>query len=390
MTRWRNALVLLLLGISGHCFAASTGMEAALSYEQAEDRAAFVASLRKARQGDTEAQWQVARAYAHLGEDARALPMLLAAAAGGHMWAASLAGSFFEDGRGGARSLDDALRWYRVAADQGEPSALAALARLLSSTDPISFEYGRRAAEAGNADGQYQLGLLTAAKGTPRDLEEAFGWLHKAARQGHVGAQVVVAMHLLEGHGVKADAKSARTWLEGAAKARDPVANFLLGQMHLAGDKPDSDAARPFLKVAAMAGHREAQYRFGQLLSQLTPQEQRREAVIWLERAQHAGHLAAANRLGELLREDVGDPQQLARAREFFSVAAERGNRDAMYNLALMDNLGLGGPRDTANALKWFSRAADANHEKAIEVLEDLLGSSIKTSSLGMKGFWQR
>ena len=90
------------------------------------------------------------------------------------------------------------------------------------------------------------------------------------------------------------------------------------------------------------------------------------------------------------MREDVGDPQHVARARELFSLDAERGNRDAMYNLALMDNLGLGGPRDTANALKWFSRAADANHEKAIEVLEDLLGSSIKTSSLGMKGFWQR
>jgi TPR repeat protein len=388
--QWRSSVVLLLLGISGHCFAASADTGATLSYEQAEDRAAFVISLRKARQGDSEAQWQVGHAYAHLGEDARALPMLVAAAASGHVAAASLAGSFFEDGRGGRKRVDEALRWYRVAAEKGEPSAMAALARLLPPGDSESLEFGRRAAEAGNADGQYQWGLLLADKGTPGDLEAAFGWLHKAASQGHVGAQVAVANHLLDGRGVRADAKSAISWLEGAAKARDPVANFLFGQMHLAGDKPDPDAARQFLKVAAMHGHREAQYLLGQLLSLLTASEQRREAVIWLEKAQHAGHVAAANRLGEILREDVGDPQHLARARELFSLAAERGSRDAMYNLALMNNVGLGGPRDTSAALKWFSRAADANHEKAIEVLEDLLGSSIKTSSLGMKGFWQR
>ncbi len=388
--RWRNTMVLLLLGISGHGFAASGGTSSTLSYEQAEDRAAFVALLRAARQGDAEAQWQVGRAYAHLGEHARALPMLVAAATSGHIAAACLAGSFFEDGRGGSRSLDEALRWYRVAAEQGDPSAMAALARLLPEGDPESLELGRRAAEAGNADGQYQWGLRFAGKISPHDLGVAFGWFHKAARQGHVGAQVAVAIHLLEGRGIEADPKSALAWLEGAAKSGDPVANFLLGQVHLAGDKPDSEAARPFLKVAAMAGHREARYLFGQLLSRSKVQEQRREAAIWLERAQQAGHVASANRLGELLQEDVGEPRQLTRARELFFLAAESGNRDAMYNLALMDNAGLAGPRDTSNALKWFSRAAEANHEKAIEVLEDLLGSSIKTSSLGMKGFWQR
>ena len=73
-----------------------------------------------------------------------------------------------------------------------------------------------------------------------------------------------------------------------------------------------------------------------------------------------------------------------------FSASDRAGNVDAMYNFADMQNVGLGGERDSMAALKWFNRAAEEKHEKAIEVLESLLGSTIKTSSLGLKGFWQR
>jgi len=49
----------------------------------------------------------------------------------------------------------------------------------------------------------------------------------------------------------------------------------------------------------------------------------------------------------------------------------------------------LGGARDTGKALKWYARAADEGHEKASEVVESLLNDSVKTSALGLKGFWQ-
>jgi TPR repeat protein len=60
-----------------------------------------------------------------------------------------------------------------------------------------------------------------------------------------------------------------------------------------------------------------------------------------------------------------------------------------MYNLAAMQHDGLGGLRDTDLALKWYTCAADAGHERAFEVVERLLNSSVKTSALGLKGFWQ-
>lgn len=383
-------LAVFLLALAGKGIASDGPVRATLSYEQTEDRAAFIAAVRKARQGDSEAQWHVGRTYAGLGADAQALPMLLSAATSGHVSAASLAASFYEDGRGVPKDLGEALRWYRQAAEQGEPASMAALARLLPAGDPLVLNYLRRSAEAGDADGQYQLGLFLARQGPAQNVSEALDWFVKAGKQGHLGAQVASAAHLLEGKGVKADRQAGVALLERAARLRDPVANYLLGQAHLTAGKPDPEAARPPLRVAAMAGHREAQYLYGTLLAQSKVAEDRREAQEWLEKAQKTGHVVAANRLGELLRQFERDPQQVERARALFLQAAEQGNVDAMYNFAVMQNQGLGGPRDTFAALKWFNRAAEENHERAAEVLEDLLGSTIKTSSLGLKGFWQK
>ena len=381
---------LVLLGICKPGAAAGESTVAALGYEQTEDRAAFVSTLRKARQGNAEAQWQAALTYARLAEDARALPLMLAAAASGHAPAASLAASFLEDGRGAERNLDEALRWYRQAARDGDPAAQSALVRLLSADDPVRLTHMRSAAEAGNPDGQYQLGQHLAVKGPTPNLAESFEWLSRSATQGHVGAMLAVASQLIEGRGVRADREAALRWLERAAKSADPVANYLLGRERLRAEPADLQGARAPLQLASSAGHREAQYLYGDLLAQAKSADEQREARQWLERAQRQDHAAAANRLGELLRQNVGDPQQLSKARALFLRAAERGNVDAMYNFAQMQNQGLGGERDSSAALKWFSRAAEEEHEKAAEVLESLLGSTIKTSSFGLKGFWQR
>ncbi|MBI5107793.1 MAG: SEL1-like repeat protein [Rhodocyclales bacterium] len=393
MRSWVAALGFLLVGAADVGQAADAAGAAAglvLTSEQAEDRAAFVATLRKARQGDADSQWQVGRTYARLGEDAKALPMITAAAALGHVAAASLAGTFHEEGRGTAKSRDEAFRWYRQAAEQGDAAALAALARLLPPGNTEVMSYLHRSANAGNPDGQYQLGHYLAAAGVSQNLAEAGEWFKKAAAQGHVGAQVAAALLMLEGQGGKPDRQAGMAVLEKAAAMNDPVANFLLGREHLQAEKSNPDAARRPLRLAATAGHREAQYLYGALLADSKAEADKRAALEWLDKAQRAGHVAAMNRLGELLRDYVADQQHFANARELFLLAAEKGNTDAMYNLALMQNQGQGGARDTFSALKWFSRAADEKHEKAAAVLESLLGSALKTSSLGLKGFWQQ
>jgi TPR repeat protein len=54
------------------------------------------------------------------------------------------------------------------------------------------------------------------------------------------------------------------------------------------------------------------------LLADSKTNEEKREAAEWLEKAWAAGHVEAANRLGELLREPVDGLQQPTRARAHF------------------------------------------------------------------------
>jgi TPR repeat protein len=384
------------LGLVGAPVAATEPAQVALSYEQNEDRAGFIAQVRKARQGDAESQWQVGFAYAKLGEPERALPMLQSAAASGHSRAAALLGRLAEDGRGGARNIAEAKRWYGYAAERGEPDAMAALGRLLlADGSPQAREAAlpllRESAKQNDPDGQYYLGwLLVQPSAASRDDVQAYELFLKAARQGHVGAQLAAAAHLLAGRGVAVDRKAAGDWLERAAKQREPIALYLLGRLNEEeGGQAGLDRARNSFRVAAVAGHREAQFRLAALLAKSVAEADRKEAVEWFAKAHQAGHKAAANRLGEAYRDGIGVLQQMEKARSFFQQAAEQGDANAMYNLAQMQNEGLGGLRDTDQALKWLARAADGGHGAASELVERLLSSSVKTSAFGLKGFWQ-
>lgn len=366
----------------------------ALSYEQTEDRTAFIALVRKARQGDTESQWQVAQTYVRLGEPARAVSILQSAAATGHPFAAALLGSLYEDGIGTEKSLEEALRWYRIAAEQKQPEAMAALGRLLlrergPEARESAWQWLRQAARLGDRDGQYYLGWLRAQPGAAHDDAAAYGWFLKAAGQGHVGAQVAAAAHLLAGRGVPKDQKAAAGWLERAAATQDPVANYLLGRLREEEGGSARDKARNAYRIAAVAGHREAQFALAAMLVESSAATDRKEAVKWFAEAHEGGHRAAANRLGEAYRDGTGVVQQFDVAKSYFTKAATHGDAKAMYNLARMQSDGLGGPRDTRQALEWYARAAEQGHDGAATVLEALLNSPVKTSALGLKGFWQ-
>jgi TPR repeat protein len=379
------------------CFIACPALAAAepalgLTYEQSEARTEFIALVRKARQGDTDAQWQVGKTYVRLGEPAKAVSMLLAAGTSGHAEAASLLAALYEDGRGVQPSLSTAKEWYRRAVNLGHAPAMAALGRVLRQEGHADASEAesllRRSAELGDPDGQYQWGLMLSA--THRaDAAEELNWFIKAARQGHVGAKVAAAALLLKRNS-EGDRGAATDWLERAARENDPVASFLLGRMASEQKKGEAGRIRETLRTAAAAGHREAQFILGRLLADSANVADKTEAANWLEKASHYGHLEAANRLGELYLESVAELQHPAKARQIFQRAAERGNTSAMYNLARMQSDGLGGESDSRQALVWYSRAAEGGHEAAADVVESLLGSSIKASALGFKGFWQK
>ncbi|HEC11854.1 MAG TPA: sel1 repeat family protein [Acidiferrobacteraceae bacterium] len=100
-------------------------------------------------------------------------------------------GEIYVDGMGVPINLHKAVRFYRQAAEQEHPGALARLGMLRARGRGVSQNYAkalawyRRAAVLGDLDAQYRLGFLyEAGRGTQPNLEHAFKWWAIAARWG--------------------------------------------------------------------------------------------------------------------------------------------------------------------------------------------------------------
>ncbi|HWI86953.1 MAG TPA: tetratricopeptide repeat protein [Sphingomonas sp.] len=121
-----------------------------------------------------------------------------------------------------------------------------------------------------------------------------------------------------------------------------------------------------FVRAAAEAGSAEAQARLGQMLldGDGLPQDSR-EAFAWFERAARAGHLEAANMVGRCHDLGWGTPVDKGKAAAWFRQAAARGLTWAKYNYATLLALGQGVPEDKAAALALLREAAAEGNAKA-------------------------
>ena len=94
------------------------------------------------------------------------------------------------EGQGAPQDYTEALQWFRSAADQG------------------------------NADAQYNLGVMyDEGQGVPQDDTEALQWYRRAADQGNADARFNLGVMYFEGQRVPQDYTLAYMWLNLAAAA---------------------------------------------------------------------------------------------------------------------------------------------------------------------------
>ena len=78
-----------------------------------------------------------------------------------------------------------------------------------------------------------------------------------------------------------------------------------------------------------------------------------------------AGDPAAQSKLGNMYYAGFGVPKDAAEAVNWYRKAADQGYDKAQFNLGLMYELGAGVPQDYAEALKWYRKAADQGNAGA-------------------------
>ena len=93
---------------------------------------------------------------------------------------------------------------------------------LFRSDDKQAVAWYRKAAEQGNVDAQYNLGVkYEYGKGVAQDYKQAVAWYRKAAEQGDVDAQRILGMMYDNGVGVVQDNKLAYVWSSVSAANGD-------------------------------------------------------------------------------------------------------------------------------------------------------------------------
>ena len=132
----------------------------------------------------------------------------------------------------------EAMRWYRVAADQGNPQAQVQIGNLYTDGQGVAQDYGeamgwfQKAAVQGNYEAQNNIGwFYLSAWGVTQDYGEAMRWFRLAADQGNEIAQRNIAMMYVQGLGVPADKDEAIRWFKKAAAAGDDESKDALKQL---------------------------------------------------------------------------------------------------------------------------------------------------------------
>jgi len=177
---------------------------------------------------------------------AEAMKWYRLAAAQGNANAQNNLGTMYYNGSGVAQDYAEAVKWYRKAAAQGNANAQNNLGAMyergegVPQDDAEAMKWYRLAAAQGNADAQFYLGLMyERGQGVAQDYAEAMKWYRKAAAQGNANGQFYLGLMYYYGRGVSKNIETARTWWQKAEKAdRESVsATYSLGESYYAGEE---------------------------------------------------------------------------------------------------------------------------------------------------------
>ena len=252
---------------------------------------------------------------------------------------------------------DEATKWIRLAAENGELPAQYYYGAFLSS--PLEgFKWISKAAEGGYVDAQLLLGDLYKEEDSEyveKDIDKSLFWLTKVSEKNDyisVGASFRLYLMYEYGDNVNKDKQLASEWLKNALNANE----FDAKHIYEASEGRNDIDAFMYLMLAAEMGYSEAQNKLGKvyiygkkyfnslLTSKIVIPADGKKAIKWLKRAAKNGLADANYQLGYIYLNGVFNLNK---------------NKDYMYEIK---------PNRT-RFINYYKLAASKNHVKAQEEL---------------------
>lgn len=254
----------------------------------------------------------------------------------------TLAYAYF-NGVGGQKNAKRAFELLENLARQGDTRAMIELGKMYEADTPDynimrSAGYYKQAADSGEINGKYHLGLLYYRQkfGEGEEaLKQAYYTFKEAAKEGHMPSMYELATMYEKGAGFPKD----------------------MGQ------------AVQLYRKSAHLGYAPSQMQVGLLYENgiLVPKNETL-AAAWYTKAAEQGYPAAQYLLAGMYRQGRGIPQNLKQAELLYESAAKTGLVDAQYDLGIFYLL-KSEFQDYQKAEYWLQKAADQNDLQAREML---------------------
>ena len=192
-----------------------------------------------------------------------------------------------------------------------------------------AFNEWKTAAEQGNAEAQFDLGVLYAqGRGVKRDLTVAEQWYRKAAAQGNAEAEFALGQMYARGWGVPRDEADAIRWFEmaNAPETDGPATDWAVIEGY--GVEKDEKQAAYWYELAAQKGDAEAQFQLAHLYSsgKGVPHDED-QAVRWTRAAAGRGYAPAQAALGTRYAKGQGMDRDDKRAYFWLTLAYLHGEK---------------------------------------------------------------
>ena len=284
-------------------------------------------------------------------------------------------GDNYSLGRGVGKNDEQAVAWYRKAADQGYAEAQVKLAKCYLdrrglkpglTDEGIAGEIEHWYSSAGlqgDSNAWQQIGdMRQTGKGLSTDVQKAILAYEKGLELGNTGCMKRLGEVYSGGAGVPADPQKGFTYHHKAALAGDKDAQREVAKYYADGEGNQQalpEAAQWFRK-AADQGDTYSQFRLGACyLDSVGLPKDPDKGAYWMARAAEQGDPAAQNRLGLCFDGGIGLPENAAEAVKWYRLAAEQSHAYAQYNLALSYSAGTGVEQDDRLAAEWFLKSAE-------------------------------
>ncbi|KAG0261028.1 hypothetical protein DFQ27_003170, partial [Actinomortierella ambigua] len=308
----------------------------------------------RAMRGDHEAQNRVADLLLNgIGvpkSESEAFMWFQRAADGGIAYAQASLALLYVQGRGVEKNNDEALRWVTMAVAQGCPTGQALLGWMhenglggVERDDLMAEQLYRKAADQGSSTAQCSLGwMYLHGRGVEQSDNRAVEWFRKAAEQEDPRAESALGMLSFFGDGLRENEEQAAALCRKSGENGDYHGRFYLGLMHELGIglAQDDEQAKLFFYLAADRGRKPGM-----------------SHISWISRS---GRRREAKSRAEIAA--------------LYIKGANEGIAAAQFGLGVLYDKGRGVERSKAQALAWYTKAAEQGHQFATDRVE-FLGS---------------